>query len=342
MLKIILCFCLLFCCAAVQLNRYRVYIAGFYNLENLYDTVDNPIVNDDEFTPSGDKRYNGKIYTDKLTRLATVIREIGTDYSPDGVALLGVAEIENDTVLQDLVNHSLLKQRQYRFIHYDSRDSRGVDVALLYQPKYFKPQESIPLQVTLPGKSKDAVFTRDILYVRGLLDGETVHIYVNHWPSRRGGEARSSPAREATAATCRAHFALIRQADPAARILVMGDLNDNPDNKSVVDVLKARGDPRKLAPDELYNPWLALYRKGIGTLAHRDSWGLFDQILLTPSWLRRKEGLFFYRQHIHIKPYMMQKSGRYKGYPLRTWEGNSYQAGYSDHFPVFIVLLKNS
>lgn len=341
MLKTILCL-LVFYCTVPQLSRYRVYVAGFYNLENLYDTVDNPIVDDNEFTSAGDKGYNGKIYADKLGRLATVIREMGTDYSPDGVALLGVAEIENDTVLQDLVGHALLRHRNYRFIHYDSRDIRGVDVALLYQPKYFKPLETVPLQVPLPGKSKDAAFTRDILYVRGLLDGEPVHIYVNHWPSRRGGEARSSPAREAAAGVCRAHFTRIRQQDPDARILVMGDLNDNPDNKSVTAVLGGRGDSRQLTPDALYNPWLALYRKGIGTLAHRDSWGLFDQILLSPSWLGRKDGLFFHRQHIYIKPYMMQKSGRYKGYPLRTWEGNSYQAGYSDHFPVFIVLLKNS
>ncbi|MFM7948707.1 endonuclease/exonuclease/phosphatase family protein, partial [Hafnia paralvei] len=144
-------------------------------------------------------------------------------------------------VLQDLTSHALLKQRNYQYIHFDSRDSRGVDVALLYQPKYFTPLESVPLFVPLPGRSKDAAFTRDILYVSGILDGERVHIYVNHWPSRRGGEARSSPAREAAARVCRDHFTRIQGKEPMARLIVMGDLNDNPDNKSITRALGAKG-----------------------------------------------------------------------------------------------------
>jgi hypothetical protein len=332
---------LLFCCSsATELGRYKVCIVGFYNLENLYDTVNNPMVNDDEFTPESDKRYNGKVYAHKLSNLARVIRDMGTDHSSDGIAILGVAEIENDTVLQDLTSHALLKQRNYQYIHFDSRDSRGVDVALLYQPKYFTPLESVPLFVPLPGRSKDAAFTRDILYVSGILDGERVHIYVNHWPSRRGGEARSSPAREAAARVCRDHFTRIQGKEPMARLIVMGDLNDNPDNKSITRALGAKGDSTRLAPDELYNPWALLYRKGIGTLAHRDAWGLFDQIILSQSWLKRNTGYFFYRQYIYNRPYMMEKTGRFKGYPLRTWEGDHYKGGYSDHFPVYVVLLK--
>lgn len=299
------------------------------------------MVNDDEFTPGGDKQYNGKIYTDKLTRLATVLSRMGHGYSPDGAAILGVAEIENDTVLNDLVQHPLLRHYHYQYIHYDSKDSRGVDVGLLYQPGYFKPLESEPLFVPLPGRSKDAAYTRDILYVYGLLDNEPIHIYVNHWPSRRGGEARSAPAREAAATVCRNHFMAIRKEDPGAKLIIMGDFNDDPDNHSIVRILKAKGDTTRLNPDEIYNPWFSLHRKGIGTLANRDSWGLFDQILFSPAWLAREQaGFFFHRQHIYNEPYMMEAGGRFKGYPLRTWEGNQYKGGYSDHFPTYAVLLK--
>ena len=166
----------------------RICIIAFYNLENFYDTINNPLVNDDDFTPTGIKQYSAKIYLDKVTKLATVISLLGTDISPtSGPALLGVAEIENDTVLNDLIHHPLLRQRGYRIIHYDSKDARGIDVALLYHPRYFIPEKAEKLYVALPGNSKEAYHTRDILYVKGQLAGEPVHIYVNHWPSRRGG-----------------------------------------------------------------------------------------------------------------------------------------------------------
>ncbi len=339
-----LCCCLLLFTALVtcaQLSRYKVCIVAFYNLENLYDTTDNPVVNDDEFTPAGDKHYTAAVYHDKLGKLATVISSMGTDLSPDGAALLGVAEIENDTVLNDLIRQSLLRHRRYQYIHYDSKDSRGIDVALLYNPKYFKPLVSEPLSVHLPGGSKEHRFTRDILYVKGLLDDEPVHIYVNHWPSRRGGEERSSPARETAAAVCRQHLDHILQTDPEAKIIVMGDLNDDPDNTSISRVLKARGNRLALAPGELFNPWTKLYRKGIGTLANRDSWGLFDQIILSQSWLNKQQkGFFLHTQHIFNQPYMMENTGRFKGYPMRTWDGDIYRGGYSDHFPTYLVLLK--
>ncbi|MCE3283316.1 MAG: endonuclease/exonuclease/phosphatase, partial [Chitinophagaceae bacterium] len=196
-----------------QKANYKVAIVGFYNLENLYDTVDNPIKNDEEFLPSGAKNYGTSIYQDKLTRLATVLSQMGTDVSPDGPALLGVCEVENDTVLTDLVNHPLLKKRGYKIVHYDSKDARGVDVGLLYNPKYFSVEASDKLYVQLPGGSKDAYYTRDILWVKGKLDGETIHVYVNHWPSRSGGEARSAPAREAAATVAKKHVDSIAKAD---------------------------------------------------------------------------------------------------------------------------------
>ena len=180
-------------------QQYRTAIIAFYNLENFYDTTDNPNVDDNEFTPNGPRNYNGDIYWDKVTKLATVISQMGTDQNPDGPALLGVAEVENDTVLNDLVHHKLIEKRHYKIVHYDSKDARGVDVGLLYNAKYFTVDTSDKLFVQLPGGSKDAYYTRDILFVKGKLDGETIYVYVNHWPSRSGGEKRSEPARSASA-----------------------------------------------------------------------------------------------------------------------------------------------
>lgn len=327
---------------SAQQKHVKACIVAFYNLENLYDTINNPIVNDDDFTPTGIKHYTSDIYADKLTKLASVISLIGTDISPAGFALLGVAEIENDTVLNDLIHHPLLRHRKYQLVHFDSKDPRGIDVALLYNPKFFLPVIAEKIYVSLPGNSKAAFYTRDILYVSGILAGETVHVLVNHWPSRRGGEERSSPAREAAAAICKKQATAILEKDPNAKIIIMGDLNDDPDSPSITDILKAKGKISDTNPRDLFNPWAELFEKGIGTLANRDSWGLFDQIILSHAWLnRQQEGLFYHHQYIFSRNFMKEDAGRYKGYPMRTWDGNTYRGGYSDHFPTYIVLLKS-
>lgn len=326
-----------------QPTHSKVSIIAFYNLENFYDTINNPIVNDDDFTPAGIKQYSAKIYLDKVTKLATVISLIGTDISPTiGPALLGVAEIENDTVLNDLTHHPLLRQRGYRIIHYDSKDARGIDVALLYHPRYFIPEKAEKLYVQLPGNSKEAYHTRDILYVKGQLAGETIHVYVNHWPSRRGGETRSSPARKAAAMVCRQHINHILALDPSAKIIVMGDLNDDPDSPSITFALRAKGKKELLGPGDLFNPWDELYQQGIGTLANRDAWGLFDQIILSRAWLDTTQtGLSYRTRYIFNPGFMRENNGRFRGYPMRTWDGNTYRGGYSDHFPTYIVLTKS-
>lgn len=328
-------------CAQDTKQQYKVAVIGFYNLENFYDTVDNPAVNDEEFTPSGPKNYNGTIYKDKVEHLATVISQMGTERNADGPAILGVAEIENDTVLNDLIHHKLLEKRKYSIVHYDSKDARGVDVAMLYNPRYFTVEASDKLFVQLPGGSKDAYFTRDILWVKGKLDGETIHIYVNHWPSRSGGEERSAPARNAAAQVCRNHMDSILKTEPDAKFIVMGDLNDDPVNESVEKIIGARGDIKSVKPGGMYNPWTKLYKDGIGTLAYQDAWGLFDQIMISYPWLNKEqEGFFFWQQHIFNREYMVENVGRYKGYPMRTWDGNRYRGGYSDHFPTYILLAK--
>jgi len=324
-----------------QKQDYRVSVIAFYNLENFYDTVDNPRVNDDDFTPKGSHNYNGKIYWNKVEHLATVLSKIGTELNADGPAVIGVAEIENDTVLTDLVNHPLLKSRNYKFVHYDSRDVRGVDVALLYNPKYFKVEESDKLFVQLPSGSKDAYYTRDVLWVKGKLDGETVHFFVNHWPSRVGGEERSMPARFAAAKVDKDKIDEIQKTDPQAKIVVMGDLNDDPISPSVTKVLNAKGKIADVQPGGLFNPWVEMYKKGIGTLAYQDAWGLFDQIMISQSWLTKEQpGFFYYQAHIFNHQFLVENGGRYKGYPMRTWDGNTYRGGYSDHFPTYIIMLK--
>lgn len=334
---------LILCCLATNAQKkdYKPVVIAFYNCENFYDTVNNTMVNDEEFLPNGPRNYNTSVYFDKVGKLARVISEIGTDINPDGPALLGVAEVENDTVLTDLVHNKQIEKRGYKIVHYDSKDVRGVDVGLLYNPKYFTVEASDKLFVKLPGGSKDSYFTRDVLWVKGKLDGETVHIYVNHWPSRVGGEVRSAPARAAAAMVCKHHMDSIAKVDGYQKVIIMGDLNDDPVSPSVTKVLNAKENITDVMVGGLYNPWIELYKKGYGTLAYQDAWGLFDQIMLSYPWLNKnQDGLFFYQQHIFNKEYMVENKGRYKGYPMRTWDGMTYRGGYSDHFPTYIILLK--
>jgi len=334
---------LLFTCHSLhaQQQQYKSAVIAFYNLENFFDTVDNPLINDDDFTPKGEKNYNSTIYWSKVQHLATVISQMGTDINPDGPAILGVAEIENDTVLNDLIKNPLISSRNYKYVHYDSRDIRGVDVALFYNPKYFSVVDSRKLFVHLPEGAKENIFTRDVLWVKGKLDGETVHVFVNHWPSRLGGEERSAPGRAAAAQVDKDFIDSLQKEDPAAKVIVMGDLNDDPVSPSITEVLRAKGKINQVQPGGLFNPWVEMYKKGYGTLAYQDAWGLFDQVMIGYPWLSKdQKGFFYYQQHIFNKQFMIENVGKYRGYPMRTWDGNTYRGGYSDHFPTYIVVLK--
>lgn len=324
-----------------QKTNYKVSLIGFYNLENFYDTINDPKVSDEEFLPGGTKHYTGEVYLDKVNRLSEVISQIGTDKTPDGLAILGCAEIENENVLKDLCNQPSLIRRNYQFVHYDSPDERGVDVAMLYNPKYFTPKFSEPLKVELYNPDSTERKTRDVLYVYGLLNGEPLHVFVNHWPSRRGGEEASAPNRAIAAGVCRHKIDSIVALNPDAKIVVMGDLNDDPVNASVAKVIGATGDKEKVKRGGMYNPWVGMYKQGIGTLAYNDSWNLFDQIMLSSGFLTRdQDGFFLQDATIFRKPWMIQTDGRYKGYPKRTYDFDNYASGYSDHFPTFVVLLK--
>ena len=324
-----------------QKQQFIPVVIAFYNLENLYDTIHNPQVNDLEFLPDGDRHYTENVYRDKINHLATVISQIGTDVNPDGAAILGVAEVENDTVLNDLIHHPLLKERNYRFVHFDSRDARGIDVALIYNPKYLWTDSIRKLFVRLPKASKESHFTRDVLRVSGKLLGDTVHLLVNHWPSRYGTTEQTEPARISAAEINMAEIRKIQSKNENARIILLGDFNDNPVDASIVKVVGAKGKPEQIQPQRFYNPWMEKYVKGEGSLAFQDTWGLFDQIILSQSFLDKKQlGLFYYQSHIFKKPFMIQQEGKYKGYPKRTYDGLNYVGGYSDHFPVYTVLLK--
>ena len=323
-------------------NRHHSCIVAFYNFENFYDTINNPLIDDEEFLPTGAKHYGRAIYQKKVSNIATVVQKIGADINNDGPAILGAVEIENDTVLQDLIKHPLIKNRGYLFVHENSKDRRGIDVALLYQPKYFKPLSHSSLTVQLPPKKNIETWTRDILYVKGVLLGDTVHIYVNHWPSRRGGQKRSSEARIKAARVCRSHINSIIAQNPKAKIIVMGDLNDNPSDYSVSHALQSSGGLKMIKKSDLYNPWIEVLAKGNGTLANRDAWGIFDQILVSQSWIPPNYAgrLFLGSSHIFKAFFMIEHQGRFKGYPLRTWDGNQFRDGFSDHFPTFVVMLE--
>lgn len=321
-------------------KEFTVSCIAFYNLENLFDTLDSPDTDDAEFTPSGTNLYTSEVYWDKLGHLSKVIGEIGTEFTPDGPALLGVSEVENRSVLEDLVRQPALKSRGYKILHQDSKDARGVDVALLYQSKYFTPEQVYfySLKTSEPGEA--VRYSRDILFAIGLLNGEKVIVSVNHWPSRRGGEQTTAHLRNAAAAYNRYFLDSMAMTHHITKALVMGDLNDDPVNESLHKYLGAQRTPEDLDAHEMYNPFEAFYRKGLGTTAYQDAWSLFDQIILSKDLAEASDGLKFFKAGVFNRPYLTQKSGSFKGYPLRTYADGVYAGGYSDHFPVYVLLVK--
>ncbi|MDD3875280.1 MAG: endonuclease/exonuclease/phosphatase family protein [Bacteroidales bacterium] len=320
-------------------KEYFVACIAFYNLENLFDTIDNEDVNDTEFTPEGPNKWNSSKYFEKLANMSKVISEIGTDISPDGPAILGVAEVENILVLRDLANTPLLRGRDYGIVHYDSPDRRGVDVALFYQKKYFTPTHSTVYPLVIAG---DTSFrSRDQLVVSGIFDGEPMHFIVAHWPSRRGGEKRSRPLRIEAAKITRHVIDSLRSLDPMAKIVFMGDLNDDPSNHSVKRYLNANGKRNLLQENQLFNTMDELFRSGIGSLAWRDSWNLFDQIIITQAFLNPTPFTYqFHRAKVFNKNYLTSQDGQFRGYPFRTYSFGQYVGGYSDHFPTYIIIKK--
>ncbi len=303
-------------------------IVAFYNCENFYDTTDQLAVNDEEFLPNSGKGYSASRYAQKTSQLSKVIFGLGRLNQNEGLALLGVAEIENQYVLDKVIQSNAIKKYQYKYIHFNSKDPRGIDVALIYQPLFFTPYQYKTFSLRDVSHFQNYA-TRDILLVKGQLQQQWVYILVNHWPSRRGGSSEARKNRVWAATTCKRIMDSINLVDKNAHWIVMGDFNDNPTNKSI----------RLL---ELDNPFMAMFKKGLGSLAFRDSWNLFDQILLSSNWRSPSSNLTNYKSIIYKTNDMIESQGKYAGYPKRTWNGNVFRGGYSDHFPVALIFKPNN
>ncbi|HEY0046759.1 MAG TPA: endonuclease/exonuclease/phosphatase family protein [Flavobacterium sp.] len=347
--------------ANAQDKKYNVHTVAFYNLENIFDTINDPRTNDEEWTPTGTQRWTGSKYKKKLENLARVLSEIGTGENPNSPTLIGGSEIENRQVLEDLVKQPKLINKDYGIVHFDSPDKRGIDVALLYQKKHFTPTSyvNVPLMIysdmakadkkkddeqtddqSAEDKATKRVYTRDQLLVTGLLDGEEVSVIVCHWPSRSGGEKRSSPYREAAGRLTRRIVDSLQNINPLAKVIILGDLNDGSFNKSVKVEVGAIGKKADLKPKSIYNPFEEMANKGMGTLAYRDAWDVFDMIMITQPFVsedKTYKSWKYWKSGIYNKPYMITTTGQYKGYPLRHTQT---EIGFSDHFPVYIYLIK--
>jgi hypothetical protein len=347
-----------------QTKTFVIHTIAFYNFENCFDTINDPITNDEEWTPRGDQHWNTKKYNQKLENLARVLSEIGTGDNSNAPTFIGGAEIENQSVLEDLIKQPKLIDKDYGIIHFDSPDKRAIDVALLYQKKQFQPtsysniplyvykgeqpiketskkeaQEDVETEDVIQVNTKNyRVYTRDQLLVTGFLHGEEIHIIVNHWPSRSGGEKKTSPFRESAGALNRKIIDSLQRINPNAKVITMGDLNDSPFNNSVKKALGAKGKIKDVGAFGIYNPFEDMANKGLGTIAFRDSWDIFDQVMVSGSLLQKDYNTFqFWKAGIYNKPFLIQQNGKYKGYPLRH---SLTEIGFSDHFPVYVYLIR--
>ncbi|WP_084625649.1 endonuclease/exonuclease/phosphatase family protein [Salinimicrobium xinjiangense] len=330
---------------AQQKEDYQVANIAFYNLENLYDIFDDPLIFDDDRTPTGKDRWTEEVYQKKLNNMAFAISRIGQEHTGGPPDILGVCEVENLQVLEDLVKTPLLAPYGYDIIHYDSPDRRGIDVALLYRKKIFSPQNSTKHELVLydPKVPDNRIYTRDQLVVSGNLGGEPIHLLVNHWPSRSGGEKLSSHKRENAARLNLKITDSLQRIDPYARIIIMGDFNDDPQNKSLRKVLGAKSKKDQVGLKDFYNPYAGMAKTGAGSLAYRDKWNLFDQILVSKSLIEKDPTKFtFFRAYIFNEPFLVTPSGQYKGYPFRSFGSTGFTDGYSDHFPVYILLVRKN
>lgn len=324
-------------------KKFSVYAIGFYNVENLFDTTHDEGKNDHDFTPNGSYQWNEMKYRHKLHNMASVLAEMGTDVLPNvGCAAIGLAEVENDHAMRDLTAQPELAARGYKYVHIEGPDRRGIDCALIYNPKLFTVRDTklVPYVYDLPKDSTHA--TRGFLTVSGTLAGEHVTIIVCHLPSRGAG----SYYRELGGKQVKALKDSLLREDPKVKVLVMGDMNDDPTNKSMYECLSAKGEISEVGANDMYNPWYnVLVKEGTGTLQYQGKWNLFDQIIMTPNLLN-KDGkkdfseLKFWKNQIFRRDYLFQESGKYKGNTKRTTAGGVWLDGYSDHLPVVTYFAK--
>jgi len=304
----------------------------FYNLENFFDTYDDPLKNDDDYTPRGIKGWNKKKFKSKTSNIYKTILSLSES---EPVPIIGIAEIENKLCINELLHNTPLKKVDYRYIHYDSPDKRGIDVALIYNPKVFTPLRHYPINATIDGDPP--TLTRDILYVKGTLcSGDTLHFFVCHLPSRLEGQAASNYKRNFVCDIIYHNIDSVIKNNPNANIIVMGDMNDDPSDESISEHLCRNNLVQNISKD-------IISQQGIGTIKHNAFWNVFDQILVSNNLLLGKEITVAdgtaYTGNLNFLLIKDKKFGGVK--PLRTYNGAKYQAGYSDHLPTYIDLKTN-
>ncbi|MDQ1098474.1 hypothetical protein QE404_003621 [Chryseobacterium camelliae] len=273
----------------------------------------------DEFTPHSAKNYNSRVYRTKLVNEAKVISELGAQYTKTAPAVVGLIEVENRQVIEDLIKQPALAKYDYGIIHYNSYDYRGIDVALIYQKRRFTPTNTLKKELKIFNEEGKREYTRDILVVTGFLDNEKVAFFMNHWPSRRGGEAASLPKRNAAAALLKQQMDSVRAADPSTKLFAMGDFNDDPVSSSLKNYLKAQANPKDLNDTNPYlNLMYPLYKKGVASLAYQDAPNLFDQIIVSKNLISDQvtKEYSVYKAEIFAPAYLVNKEGNYKGYPF--------------------------
>ena len=328
---------------AQEKRNFKIHTIAFYNVENLFDTI-NDVNKNDEASPIMEIKFNrSEIYNKKVNNMARVIADIGTDLVKKSPSIVGLCEVENRNVIEDLLKDKSLKDKNYEIIHYDSPDERGIDVAMIYNEDVFKITSTKSHELIIyDNKSSKRNYTRDQLVVSGLLEGELIHLIVNHWPSRSGGEERSRAGRMAAAELNKKIIDSLQGKYKDAKIITMGDFNDDPHDDSMKKILNAKKHIKDVEENGIYNPMeTILSDQGIGTNAYRDVWQLFDQILVSKPFLNKNYNSYqFYKAGVFNKSYLINKSGRYKGYPFRSFSWGSFTGGYSDHLPPYIYLIK--
>lgn len=331
-------------------QKGKMYAVGFYNLENLFDTCHDEGKNDYQFLPDGSNKWTGKRYRHKLKNMSRVLAEMGTDEVAGGCAAIGVAEVENARCLADLCREEPLRKRGFKFVHVEGPDKRGIDCALLYNPKLFSVRNVrlVPYVYKLPEDAGRA--TRGFLTVSGTMAGEHVTIIVCHLPSR----GAAAFYREEGGTQLRSVKDSLLKDDPKVKLFIMGDMNDDPQDRSMSLSLRAKRSVEDVEEDGIWNPWWNVLASGTGTLKYKGSWNLFDQIVLSRSLLDPKSmkgsktdlerldcrTLKYYKHEVFSRDYLLQKDGEYKGYPLRTFSKEKWLDGYSDHLPTVVYLIK--
>tara|TARA_B100001113_G_scaffold72126_1_gene55840 strand:- start:548 stop:1594 length:1047 start_codon:yes stop_codon:yes gene_type:complete len=320
-------------------RNFKIHTVAFYNLENLFDTI-NDVNKNDEASPIMEIRFNrGKIYREKVSNMAEVVSQIGFDITKRPPSILGICEVENRMVVEDLISDEKLKKYNYEIVHYESPDDRGIDVGLIYNKDVFKVKNSSSHDVFITGNnSSKRRNTRDQLVVSGYLDGELMHFIVNHWPSRGADETKRIAAAEVN------NFIIdsLRNKYDSPKIITMGDFNDDPFDKSIKKILGAKKNINDVKKNDLYNPFeTILVDEGVGSNAYRDKWQLFDQIILSKPFLDKDyKDYQLYKAGVFNKSFLINKKGKFKGYPFRSFSYGTFTGGYSDHLPPYIYLLK--